>query len=98
MSRFISPKLQISIALLSLTISLIFIASSLGLLPTEGKAEAQARATLSGALAVQLAGLASRNDAAAIKETIDAVIERSADILSIGIRDADEACHQQSRF
>src|SRR5581483_2926248 len=71
--------------------SLIFLASSLGLLPNDGRAEAQAqvRATLSGALAVQLAGLASRNDAAAIQDIIDAVIQRSGDIISIGIRDAE---------
>ncbi len=91
MTRFIPPKLQITIALLSLTVSLIFLASSLGLLPNDGRAEAQAqvRATLSGALAVQLAGLASRNDAAAIHDIIDAVIQRSGDIISIGIRDAE---------
>jgi diguanylate cyclase (GGDEF)-like protein len=89
MTRFLSPKLQVSIGLLSLTVSLIFIASSLGLLPDEGRAEAQARATLSGALAVQLASLASRNEAAAVQETIDSVVARSPDILSVGIRDAD---------
>ena len=83
MIRFVSPRLQVSIGLLSLTVSLIFIASSLGLLPNEGKAEAQARATLSGALAVQLASLASRNEAAAVQETIDSVVDRSPDILSI---------------
>ena len=89
MGRLISPRLQITIALLSLTISLIFIASSLDLLPREDRVDAlaQARATLSGALAVQLAGLASRNDAQPIQDTIDAVVERNGDILSIGIRD-----------
>ena len=48
-----------------------------------------ARATVSGALAVQLAGLASRNDAEAIKDTIDAVVSRGPDLLSIAIRDVD---------
>ena len=89
MSRFLSPRLQVAIGLLSLTVSLIFIGSALGLLPNEGRAEAEARATLSGALAVQLASLASRNQAAAVQETIDSVVERSPDILSIGIRDAE---------
>jgi diguanylate cyclase (GGDEF)-like protein len=89
MIRFLSPRLQVSIGLLSLTVSLIFIASALGLLPSEGRAEAVARARLSGALAVQLASLASRNDAAAVQETIDSVVARSPDILSIGIRDAE---------
>jgi len=92
-----SPKLQLSIGLLSLTISLIFIASSLGLLPSEERAQLNARATLSGALAIQLASLASRNDAAAIKETIDAVVGRSPDILSIAVRDADGKSMTASR-
>lgn len=89
MTAVLSPKLQLSIGLLSLTISLIFIAAALGLWPDEQRAELQARATVSGALAVQLASLASRHDAEAIKDTIDAVISRSPDLLSIAIRDTD---------
>ena len=89
MKGLLSPKLQLSIGLMSLTISLIFIASSLGLLPNEERAQLQARATLSGALAIQLASIASRNDVAAIEDTIEAVVTRSPDILSVGIRDAD---------
>lgn len=97
MKGLFSPKLQLSIGLLSLTVSLIFIASSLGLLPSEERAQLNARATLSGALAIQLATLASRNDATAIKETIDAVVSRSPDILSIAVRDADGKSMTASR-
>ena len=89
MTGVFSPKLQLSIGLLSLTISLIFIAASLGFWPNEQRAELQARATVSGALAVQLAGLASRNDADAIKDIIDTVVNRDPDLLSIAIRDVD---------
>jgi diguanylate cyclase (GGDEF)-like protein/PAS domain S-box-containing protein len=92
-----SPKLQLSIGLLSLTISLIFVAASLGLLPNEERAQRHARATLSGALAIQLASLASRNDAAAIKDTIDSVVSQSPDILSIAVRDADGKLMTASR-
>ena len=89
MTGIFSPKLQLSLGLLSLTISLIFIAASLGLWPDEQRAQLQARATVSGALAVQLAGLASRNDADAIKDIIDTVVSRDPDLLSIAIRDVD---------
>ena len=85
----LSPKLQLSLGLVSLTISLVFIAASFGLLPNEDKAEIQQRGTTATALAVQLAVLASRDDIAAIKETIDTVVARSPNILSIAIRDAD---------
>jgi diguanylate cyclase (GGDEF)-like protein len=89
MRRWLSPKLQLSLGLASLTISLVFIAASFGLLPNEDKAEIQQRGTTATALAVQLAVLASRNDPDAIKETIDAVVVRSPSILSIAIRDAN---------
>jgi diguanylate cyclase (GGDEF)-like protein len=89
MRRFITPTLQISIALLSLTISLIFIAYSFGLVPSENNAALEARARISENLAVQLANLAGRNDAVAIKETIESIIGRNSDVLSIAVRNAD---------
>src|ERR1700721_1662478 len=89
MKRFIPPTPQISTGLLSLTISLIFIACSFGFLPNEEKAALEARAKISETLAVQLANLAGRNDADAIKDTIDAVVGRNDDILSIAVRGAN---------
>lgn len=89
MKRFITPTLQISIGLLSLTISLIFLAYTFGLVPSEGNASLEARARVSENLAVQLAGLAGRNDAVAIKETMESVVSRNNEILSIAIRGAD---------
>jgi diguanylate cyclase (GGDEF)-like protein/PAS domain S-box-containing protein len=84
-----TPVLQISIGLLSLTISLIFVAYAFGLLPNEETAALQARAKISESLAVQIANLAGRNDAAAIKDTIDAVVSRNGDVLSIAVRGTD---------
>jgi diguanylate cyclase (GGDEF)-like protein len=89
MRRFITPTLQISIGLLALTISLIFIAYSFGLVPSEENAALEARARISENLAVQLANLAARNDAVAIKQTIESIIGRDSDILSIAVRNAD---------
>ncbi len=89
MSRFITPTLQITIGLLSLTISLILIAYSFGLVPNENNAALEARARISENLAVQLANLAGRNDVAAIKETMEAVRGRNSDIVSIAVRNAE---------
>jgi diguanylate cyclase (GGDEF)-like protein len=86
MKRFLSPTLQISLGLLSLTVSLIFIAYSFGLVPNEEKATLEARARISENLAVQLANLAGRNDTASIKDTIASVTSRDADVLSVGVR------------
>jgi diguanylate cyclase (GGDEF)-like protein len=89
MKRFITPTLQISIGLLSLTISLIFIAYSFGFFPNEERAALEARANISEALALQLANLAGRNEADVIKDTIDAVVGRNGDVLSIAVRGVD---------
>jgi len=89
MRRWLPPKLQLSLGLVSLTISLIFIAVSFGLFPNEEEAEIRQRGITSTALAVQLAVLTSRNDLATIKETIDTVVSRSPSILSIAIRDVN---------
>jgi len=89
MRRFFTPKLQLSLGLVSLTVSLVFIATSLGLLPNEDAVEIQNRGTTSTALAVQLAILASRNDLQAVNETIETVVARSPQVLSIGVRGAD---------
>jgi diguanylate cyclase (GGDEF)-like protein/PAS domain S-box-containing protein len=89
MKRFITPTLQISIGMWSLTISLIFIAYSFGLFPNEERAALEARAKISETLALQLANLAGRNEADAIKDTIDAVVSRNGDVLSIAVRGED---------
>jgi diguanylate cyclase (GGDEF)-like protein len=47
------------------------------------------RARVAENLAVQLAGSLTRNDTEAVKETIDTVVGRNKDLLSVGIRDAE---------
>jgi diguanylate cyclase (GGDEF)-like protein len=89
MKRWITPTLQISVGLLSLTISLIFIAYSFQLIPNEDRAAIETRARISENIAIQLASLAARNDAMAIQETINSVIGRNSEILSIAIRGAN---------
>ena len=88
MQRFITPTLQISTGLLLLTLSLILVGYSFGLLPNEEKAALETRARVSESLAVQLASLASRNDEAGIKDTIASVVGHR-DVLSVGIRKSD---------
>jgi diguanylate cyclase (GGDEF)-like protein len=80
---------RISIGLLSITLSLVFLACSFGLIPSAQKLALEARAKISENLAVQLASLASVNDEAAIKDTISSIMARNRDLLSIGIRGAD---------
>ncbi|MBI3699083.1 MAG: diguanylate cyclase [Afipia sp.] len=83
----LAPTTQITFGVLGLTLSLIMIAYSFGLLPNEERAALDARATISENLAMQIANLASRNDITGVKETIDSVQGRNGDVLSIGMRD-----------
>jgi diguanylate cyclase (GGDEF)-like protein/PAS domain S-box-containing protein len=89
MRRLLTPTLQLSFGLLSLTLSLILIAYSIGLFPSEDGAAIEVRAKVSENLAIQLASLAGHNDAVAIKDTIASIAGRNKDILSIAIRGAD---------
>jgi diguanylate cyclase (GGDEF)-like protein len=84
-----TPTLRISIALLSITVSLMFLAQSLGLIPSAQNRAMEIRAKISENLAVQLASLASINDVAAIKDTINSILARNSEIISVGIRSAD---------
>ena len=89
MRRFFTPTLHLSLGLLSLTISLILIAYSFGLIPNEDKAALEARARISENIAIQLANLAGRNDVVAIKETIGSIVNRNSEVLSIAVRGPD---------
>lgn len=84
-----APTLRIAAGLVLLTLSLVLVAYSFGLLPNEDKAELESRARVAEALAVQLAAATSRNEIVSIKQTIDSVVKRSRDILSIALRRAD---------
>ena len=89
MKRLITPTVQISIALLSLTISILLVAYSLGLFPSDDSGALETRARISESLAIELANLVGRKDAVAIKDIIDAEVERDSEILSMGIRGVD---------
>jgi diguanylate cyclase (GGDEF)-like protein/PAS domain S-box-containing protein len=89
MRRLLTPTVQVSIGILALTVSLIFVSLSFGLLPNENRIALNARAKVSEGLAIQLAGLFVRNDQEGIRELISATAGRSDDMLSIAIRTSD---------
>lgn len=84
-----TPTLRIAAGLVLLTLSFVLIAYSFGLLPNEEKAALESRARVAESLALQLSVAASRNEIASIKETIDSIVGRSGDILSIALRRAN---------
>jgi diguanylate cyclase (GGDEF)-like protein/PAS domain S-box-containing protein len=91
MARIFTPTIQISVGLISLTVSLILIAFSLGIIPNEDRATIEIRAKTAENLAVQIAALVGRNDYAAIDEMMSVVMKRDVTIKSIALRDGDGA-------
>lgn len=89
MKRSLTPVFQLSFGVMAFTISLIFIAYSLRIIPDEDRQAIEARTKISENLAIQLANLASKNDTSSIRETISSIIGRDPDIVSIGIRGSD---------
>lgn len=85
----LKTTLWLSFGLVSVTICLVMTAYIFGLMPDGYKAELNSRAKVAEALAVQLAGSVSRNEGAAIEETLSSVVERNADILSVAFRRED---------
>lgn len=86
MRRLIGPTLRLALAILSVTVSTVLLAYSLGLVPDESKAALETRAKTSEALAIQLAVAAIRSEETLIRETISLVTSRNRDIKSIALR------------
>ncbi len=83
----ISPTLRISFALVLMTISFLFSAQLLGLVPDPDKAEMEARRKICETLAVQFSIAAQNNNFPLIKATIEKIVDRNQDILSAALRD-----------
>ncbi|HEV3256884.1 MAG TPA: diguanylate cyclase [Gemmataceae bacterium] len=80
--------LRSSLALASLTISILFAALALGLVPDRRGAILEGRKNLCEAVAIECSLGAQRHDTSMIKETIIKVAKRNPDILSAAVRTA----------
>ena len=83
------PTIWLAFGLVALTVMLIVLSHSIGILPDGAAAEREGRAKVAEALAVQLAAGVGRNDLASVEETLSAVVERNPDVLSAAVRGAD---------
>lgn len=87
----ISSVQRLAFGMTCLFVSLAMIASFFGLVPDERELKINARARVSEALSIQLAGLAMRGGEEAISSAITAIVARDPQILSIGMRKNDGA-------
>jgi hypothetical protein len=84
-----SPTLRMTLGLVLLTTCQLFVAQQLGLMPSEAQAHVSARAKIAESLAVQIAAAAEVDELEIISTTLDALTQRTPDILSAGLRESD---------
>ena len=88
MRRVFSPVARITLAMLGITVALVLAAHTLRILPdTEAEALANRKRTVE-ALTVQLTSGTLLDDLDSTIVVLDAVVERSPEILSAALRDA----------
>lgn len=80
------PAMRISLALVLLTICLIFSAEMLGFMPDKSKFMLESRKQVSESLAIQFSLIAPELDPRKTERMLSALIKRSPDMLSAGIR------------
>ena len=84
------PVARLSLGLMALVISLLMLADMLlGVAPDRGDLERQLRQRSSESFAVQITALLESGDEGTLSRTIQQVIGRNADILSIAVRRAE---------
>ena len=87
--RMITPTFRISFGLAGITLSLLMTAVLLGMLPDPERQELESRADFAEALALQLSAAASQYDVKVMRQTIDMVVSRNEELLSVGLRRQD---------
>lgn len=81
----INPITQISIGIVCLTASLLFISELLGLIPNSQNAELESRKKFAEVFAIQLSSLAYRGHESTIESTLKLLVEKNDDLESAAI-------------
>ncbi len=81
----ISPTIKITIGLVMLTLSILLLGRLIGFVPDEDKTALQARKQFCESLAVQVSSAASKNDLDILRTTLETVVERNGDVLSVSL-------------
>jgi len=87
----VKPVTQISFGFVIVTIGVLLVANSLGLIPNETNIRLQARVQLVENLAVQFSVAAEKNNFESISEVIRSIVERNGDVISGVLRKSDKS-------
>lgn len=84
-----SPAIRLTIAMVLLSINLLFLAELLGFVPDTNKSALELRKSLCESLALQFSAAAEKGEFLTIQKTLRAVVERNGEIRSAAIRTND---------
>lgn len=85
----ISPQLRLSVGLVVLLLSAVFVADLVGFLPRPEDQIRESRKILGESLAVQLSGAAAQGNSTVIESTLEQIVDRNGEILFAGLLRAD---------
>ncbi len=86
---FKTPAMRLSIALVLLSVNLLFLANLIGFIPDRSESALELRKGLSESLALQFSTVAEKGEFQTIQDTLRAVVQRNDDIRSAAIRTRD---------
>lgn len=86
---FKTPAMRLNIALVLLSVNLLFVANLIGFIPNRSESALELRKGLSESLALQFSAVAEKGEFQIIQDTLRAVVERNDDIRSAAIRTSD---------
>jgi diguanylate cyclase (GGDEF)-like protein/putative nucleotidyltransferase with HDIG domain len=84
--RRVSTTTRISIALAALSVSILLIAHAMGFVPDALDASLQGRKALCEAIALHSSSAVFRGETDAVRNAIEAIVQRNKDVVSAGIR------------
>jgi diguanylate cyclase (GGDEF)-like protein/PAS domain S-box-containing protein len=83
---FLSPLVRMSLGLTMLTLSMLFVADILGLIPSTRYAELQSRKAISESLAIQLSAEITLKRLNNMNQILNSIVERNENINSVAVR------------
>ncbi len=85
----VSPVVRMSLGLMFITLTALVISNLIGLIPDRTRVAMESRKSTAESLAVRCTYAARDNNVAAIKKSMDAILESKPDILSMGMRSSN---------
>ena len=86
LNRFISTRFRLAMGLVSVLMSIVMGAYTIGLLPDEERIRQECRADLCETIAMYSSVFASQDDTKTIQDTLDQIVKRNPHIRTIGLR------------